>query len=271
VSPITVDRVCADAVDLARTAAVEEAGAACVGEHLGVEGEAERAVTHLFACLDRAYRGWRWAVTVVRAARARAATVAEVVLLPGAEALLPPAWLPWQQRLRPGDLGVGDVLPTPEGDPRLVPAAFDVPDWPAEELTEEEISIAAEYGLGRPRVLGAIGREEAAERWYRGDSGPKAPIARAAPLPCAGCGFYLPLGGPLRRLFGVCGNAYAPDDGRVVSADHGCGAHSEVTVAPGVAEPPPPLVDEFGFDPMPPAPPAPSVSDGDAAEALGHS
>ena len=28
----------------------------------------------------------------------------------------------------------------------------------------------------------------------------------------------------------MCGNEYAPDDGRVVSVDHGCGAHSEVLV-----------------------------------------
>jgi hypothetical protein len=28
---------------------------------------------------------------------------------------------------------------------------------------------------------------------------------------------------------------YAPDDGRVVSVDHGCGAHSEVLLPPEVA------------------------------------
>ena len=53
---------------------------------------------------------------------------------------------------------------------------------------------------------------------------------------CGTCGFYLPLAGSLRQVFGVCGNLYAPDDGRAVSADHGCGAHSEVLV--GAAEPP---------------------------------
>ena len=35
------------------------------------------------------------------------------------------------------------------------------------------------------------------------------------------------MAGPLSQLFGVCANAYANDDGRVVSFDHGCGAHSE--------------------------------------------
>jgi hypothetical protein len=28
----------------------------------------------------------------------------------------------------------------------------------------------------------------------------------------------------------VCANAFAPDDGKVVSLDHGCGAHSETLV-----------------------------------------
>jgi hypothetical protein len=33
----------------------------------------------------------------------------------------------------------------------------------------------------------------------------------------------------LRSTFGVCANAISPDDARVVSVDHGCGAHSEAT------------------------------------------
>jgi hypothetical protein len=32
-------------------------------------------------------------------------------------------------------------------------------------------------------------------------------------------------------MFGVCANGNANDDGRVVSLDHGCGAHSEVKLA----------------------------------------
>jgi hypothetical protein len=34
----------------------------------------------------------------------------------------------------------------------------------------------------------------------------------------------------MRAMFGACANVYAPDDGRVVAGDHGCGAHSEVLV-----------------------------------------
>ena len=56
----------------------------------------------------------------------------------------------------------------------------------------------------------------------------------AASKPCRTCGFLVPVSGPLGGLFGVCANGMAPDDGRVVALDHGCGAHSEVAV-PGRA------------------------------------
>ena len=59
-----------------------------MGEHLGAHADGERLVTHDFACLDPAYRGWRWAVTVTRASRSKTVTVDEAVLLPGPDALL---------------------------------------------------------------------------------------------------------------------------------------------------------------------------------------
>ena len=76
------DQACAEAVDLARDAVAAVVGAADVGAHLGVQAEGERIVTHLFDCADPAYSGWQWAVTVVRAPRAKAVTVSETVLLP---------------------------------------------------------------------------------------------------------------------------------------------------------------------------------------------
>ena len=115
------DQACAEAVDLARAAVEEVVGAASVGEHLEVQADDERVVTHVFGCADPAYPGWNWAVTVVRAPRAKVVTVSETVLLPGPEALLAPDWVPWHDRLRPGDLGVGDLMPAPPDDERLVP------------------------------------------------------------------------------------------------------------------------------------------------------
>ena len=92
------DQAAAEAVDLARAAAVAVAGASRVGEHLGVQAEGERVVTHQFDCLDQAYAGWQWAVTVARAPRSKMVTVDETVLLPGPAALLAPPWVPWQDR-----------------------------------------------------------------------------------------------------------------------------------------------------------------------------
>ena len=115
------DQACAEAVDLARAAVEAVVGADQVGEHVGVQAEGDRVVTHLFDCLDPAYVGWRWAVTVVRAPRSKVVTVSESVLLPGPDSLLAPDWVPWHERVRPGDLGVGDLLPAPSDDERLVP------------------------------------------------------------------------------------------------------------------------------------------------------
>jgi len=219
-----LDQVCANAVDVAR-GGITEVEPAAVGEHLGAIAEGDRLVTHLFECRLGGYRGWRWAVTVTRIPRSRKVTICETSLLPGPDALLAPNWLPWQDRLKPGDLGVGDLLPTPPDDERLVPGYLHSDD-PAVEET------AWELGLGRVRVMSRKGRTDTAQRWYDGDRGPSAPISVAAPRAarCGTCGFYLPLAGALRQAFGVCGNLYAPDDGRVVSADHGCGAHSEALV-----------------------------------------
>ena len=225
-----IDAVTAAAVDLARTAAEEQAADFGVGDHLGVVAEGERVVTHLFACPHPGYSGWRWAVTLVRASRARSATVNEVVLLPGEEALLAPAWVPWSDRIRPGDLAPGTLLPTPDNDPRLEPgftggeqaADADPAEW------SQTRAVVAELGLGRERVLSALGRGEAAARWLGGQGGPDDPSAAQAPAACVTCAYFVRLNGGLGRLFGACSNEYSPFDGHVVSVDHGCGGHSDV-------------------------------------------
>ena len=220
---VAVDAVCAAAVELA-LAVAREVGGPSVGEHLGVEADGERVVTHSFATREAGYVGWRWAVTVARAEGADAVTVDEVVLLPGTGAVLAPAWVPWSERVQPGDLTPGELLPPAPDDPRLIPAYADVD---AEELP---FALHRELGLGRPRVLSRDGRADAAERWYDGEAGPDSPMAKAAPGRCGDCGFLTPLAGALGRVFGACANAMAPDDGRVVAVNHGCGAHSETVL-----------------------------------------
>ena len=208
------------AIELARHALEEITDPITVGEYLAAAPEAERLVTHLFDCTLSGYRGWRWAVTLSRVPRSRTATVCEMALLPGEEALLAPAWVPWAERLEPGDITRSDRLPRKETDERLEPG------W---EATGEDADAVAldQLDLGRPRVLSAQGVASAAERWYGGDHGPDAEGVRKAHATCSTCGFFVPMAGALRAIFGVCANEWATDDGSVVSLDHGCGAHSE--------------------------------------------
>jgi hypothetical protein len=249
--------MCAEAVEIARAAIDEAAGPGQSGSHVGLMADGDRVVTHLFECLNPAYRGWRWGVTVARAARAKVVTVCESALLPGPDALLAPEWVPWRDRLQPGDLGVGDLLPASHDDERLVSLALlggdDMPAWSGGDdmpgLAPEDAGLAVGVPIeGRKRVLSAIGRDETAERWYSTDHGPRTPLAHAAPAICASCGFFVPLSASLGRLFGACANAYAPDDGRVVSVDHGCGAHSEVVLPGRTGQSVPPIIDELGYD-----------------------
>ena len=234
----------AQALEVARAALVEQVGADVVGDHVDAVPEGEGVATHYFACTKRGYPGWRWAVTVAAVADA-APTVDEVVLLPGDQAIIAPAWVPWRERIRPGDLSPGDVLPVEEDDPRLVPAylAGDPGDGaPRDAVEVQQVKeVSEELGLGRSRVLSLEGRDQAAQRWYAGDHGPDVPLAQSAPARCWSCGFLVRLAGPLADTFGVCANEYANDDGRVVAFQHGCGAHSEAQLRK--KQLPPPLPD----------------------------
>ncbi len=276
----TPDRLCAEAVDVALAVTEEAAGPHAVGEHLGVVAEGDRVVTHLFACKEPAYRGWQWATTLTRASRAKAVTIDETVLVPGPDAVLAPEWVPWSERLRPGDMGPGDLLPTEADDLRLEPG------WTGEQApTEAEVealaaqaaqaggaeegelgaaaggaqaadviapppavatigSIAAQLGFGRQRVLSRYGLHAAADRWEE-QFGAKTPMAQAAPANCVSCGFLLPIAGSLSQAFGICANEFSPADGRLVSLGYGCGGHSEAAVMPRPPQPAPMALDEY--------------------------
>src|SRR6195952_3744615 len=204
----------------AKDAAVAEAGRAdSVGDLLVAVAEDDIAVTVHFAATQPGYLGWQWSVTLAILVEGHP-TVSEVVLLPGDGALLAPDWIPWEQRIRPGDVGFGDLLPLTVDDPRVVPAYLQSDD-PAVE------AVAHELGIGRKLVLSREGRVDFAERLHDGSFGPTGDVALAAPAHCFTCAFYLPLAGSLGQLVGACGNEYSPADGRGVDAGYGCGAHSE--------------------------------------------
>ena len=223
-----VAAVLSGAAEQARQAVVEYSGDT-VGDHLGVGFEDEASATHRFLATLPGYQGWQWAVVVAAYPGADHATVSEVVLIPGPTALLAPAWLPWEERVKPGDLGPGDLLAPLADDPRLAPGFMATGD----PLIDD---TAVLVGLGRRRVLSAEGRDEAAQRWHDSEHGPAAPMARSTKRVCRDCGFMVPLAGGLGALFGVCCNALSAD-GQVVDFFYGCGAHSDTPAAPGVGSP----------------------------------
>ncbi|MGB3523462.1 MAG: DUF3027 domain-containing protein [Mycobacterium sp.] len=226
---IAVPTVLAAAVEQARSAVAEFSGADTVGEHLGVDYEDPTAATHRFGALLPGYQGWQWAVVVAAIPGATEPTVSEVVLVPGPTALLAPEWVPWDQRVRPGDLGPGDLLAPPADDPRLVPGYTSSGDPQLDE-------VAGEIGLGRRWLMSPVGRADAAQRWHDGEHGPDSAMARSTKRVCRDCGFYLPLAGELGTVFGVCGNEMSAD-GHVVENRYGCGAHSDTPAPAGAGSP----------------------------------
>ena len=214
-------------LELARSAAIADAGSAdLVGADVSVEIDDDgRVETYLFEAHLAGYNGWRWCVTIAIVDKKSEPTICDVVVLPGPDALLAPEWVAYRDRIQPGDVGVGDIVPSSLDDTRLVPSIHSL-------IADEELDAMQvfELGLGRARVMSIEGRDQASKRWYESDRGPQSPIAQSAPKPCSSCAFFLPIAGSLRASFGVCANAISPEDARVVSVDHGCGAHSEATL-----------------------------------------
>ncbi len=214
-------------LELARSAAIADAGnPELVGADVSVEIDDDaRLETYLFEAHLAGYKGWRWCVTIAKVDKKSEPTICDVVVLPGPDALLAPEWVAYRDRIQPGDVGVGDIVPSALDDTRLVPSVHSL-------IADEELDAMQVFdlGLGRARVMSIEGRDQASKRWYESDRGPQSPIAQAAPKQCSSCAFFLPISGSLRAAFGVCANAISPEDARVVSVDHGCGAHSEATL-----------------------------------------
>lgn len=207
-NPLLGDR----AVDIARTA-IEDMDEGPAGDHVGVNVTHPGVTVHHFAADLPGYRGWEWHVVLACAPGAEHITVSEVALVPGERALRAPEWVPYEDRLRPGDLGPRDLLPPAADDPRLTPGD----GTGARELTDE-------------------GLADAARRWADGDTGPHGEFAEEALRHCGTCAFLVPLSGPLGDDFGACVNEWA-FDGDVVHVDHGCGAHSATPEVTGAGAP----------------------------------
>lgn len=238
------DPVLSAAIERARETLLAETPADSIGEHEAFVLEEERLGTHYFVCKLPGYLGWHWAVTLARPPRARTATVCEVNLLPGEGALLAKEWVPWADRLAPGDVGTHDRLPYQADDSRLESGYLATGDPEMDRIAIQELA------LDRTRVVTRQTLDSAATRWYEGESGPNNSGSRAAGADCSTCGFLVPISGHLGKLFGVCVNEWSPQDGKVVSYDHGCGAHSETDQPrkPSMWNQPEPVIDEFDLE-----------------------
>ena len=108
--PSKPDAVLAAAVETARAGLLEVVPEEQIGGWLSAVPEADRLVTHRFRANRPGYRGWEWYATVARVPRGKAATVCEVGLLPSADAVLAPEWVPWSMRVRPEDVAAQESL-----------------------------------------------------------------------------------------------------------------------------------------------------------------
>ena len=219
-----------DATEIARTSLLESVPAEHVGAAIAVaieEVNDDFAVAeHTFQCTDPAYPGWYWSVSVVALAGQDECTVSEINLLPSGEALVPPSWKPWAERVEAGDLGVGDLLPTLPNDERLTAGLTGIDD-DAQDLAPLH-PAQWELGLGREQILSPLGLERAVARWFDGHNGARSAMAKQAPANCASCGFMVAIGGSIGQAFGLCANEFGAADGQIVAMNYGCGAHSSV-------------------------------------------
>ncbi|KFI63361.1 hypothetical protein BCUN_1329 [Bifidobacterium cuniculi] len=228
-----------DPVSLARAVAIDTAGdPAKVGDFVAALEHDDGVTDFRFVADMVGYEGWQWSVTLFHDTELDQWTVDESTLAPTDDSLLPPPWVPWKDRLEPTDLSVTDSIGTASDDVRLEDGATEQVVTQVERTVAEDGSVTDpqdlqdaidDFDLSRRHVMSPLGREQAARRWYEGPHGPKSLSTKTADgHVCSTCGFFVPLRGELSTVFGVCANRWSPDDGRVVSVDHGCGEHSEI-------------------------------------------
>lgn len=85
-------------LEVARAAATQNAGEKAVSNFVELIDEGDGAYSFVFEAKLEGYQGWLWSVTLFDSGD-ESPTISEVVLLPGEQALLAPAWVPWSERL----------------------------------------------------------------------------------------------------------------------------------------------------------------------------
>jgi hypothetical protein len=99
---------------LAEKAANETAPANGVGKFLGTSTEDKDTTNYRFESKLTGYVGWEWNVVVFQAKKSDAATVSEVVLLPGKDSVVAPSWVPWAERRAQIEKNKSEELAVPD-------------------------------------------------------------------------------------------------------------------------------------------------------------
>lgn len=245
-NPVAITITSPEVIEVARVALVDEAGEAAVGNHIGAKQIDEVVFVQAFSARMTGYRGWYWSVLMTQLFDESVPSVSDISLLPGEQALRAPQWRPWSTRVQPGDHGVAALLPEADQDQRLVPG------FASEDLVEQWQEVPNllwwQVGIGRKHLLSVAGRDQVVERWYASPRGPNTEEEVDPAYRCASCAFYVPLSGAMGAVFGGCVNVFAHEEGKVVSFDHGCSAHSELPRVSGSLAASTPFLDELGFE-----------------------
>lgn len=98
-TPSEADPVLLAAREMARAALAENTPAESIGADAGHEVHDSHVLTLFFECRLPGYPGWRWAATLARIDENAQVNLLETELLPGAEAVIAPDWVPWSERL----------------------------------------------------------------------------------------------------------------------------------------------------------------------------
>ena len=262
------DRLCAEAVDLARAAAEEAAAPESVGEHRGAGlrgGPGRHALLRVQGARlprlalgrdgrpglprqDRHARRDGAAARRRRAARARVGAVERAAAprrhgprRPAAHrGGGPPSGARVHRRGRAAaELGGlrGCRRNWPRPRTRRTPELHAAPGGAATAARSPRSPRSS--ACGRARVLSRYGLHAAADRWDEA-FGAKTPMAQAAPASCVSCGFLVPIAGSLRPgVRRLRERVLARRTGGSSRSSYGCGGHSEAAVMPKPPQPAP--------------------------------
>ncbi|HEX3680134.1 MAG TPA: DUF3027 domain-containing protein [Galbitalea sp.] len=107
-----------EAQKFALTALLDVTPTSTVGEFVSETDEGDYVVSYRFATTLSGYPGWNWTVAVAHLPDEEP-TIVESELLPAADALLAPDWVPWSERMddyRAAQLALGEAAADSDED-----------------------------------------------------------------------------------------------------------------------------------------------------------